>query len=70
MTTQTTSAGTPVLHLSDDEYRAYVNRETELSLGIDAETFLQRVRDGVVDWDDPDALYVAGLLRVNGAGRA
>jgi hypothetical protein len=70
MTTKTTPAGTPVLHLSKDEYRAYVNREAELSLGIDAETFLRQVRDGSVDWDDPDALYVAGLLRVNGAGPA
>jgi hypothetical protein len=68
MTTHTTEAGTPVVHLSNEEYRAYLNRETWLSLGIDAETFLQQVRDGTVDWDDPDALYVAGLLRVNGAG--
>jgi hypothetical protein len=68
MTTQTTGAGTPVLHLSDEEYRAYLDRETRLSLGIDAETFLEQLAAGTVDWDEPDALYVAGLLRINGAG--
>jgi hypothetical protein len=69
MTTHTTEAGTEVIEMTDDEFRAYLESEVQASLGVSAAQFLEQVADGTVDWDDPDSMYVAGLLSVNGAHR-
>jgi hypothetical protein len=67
MTTHTTEAGTEVIELTEDEFQAYLEDEVQASLGVSVGQFREQVAGGTVDWDDPDAMYVAGLLSVNGA---
>jgi hypothetical protein len=69
MTTHTTKAGTEIVELTDEEFQAYLESEAQASLGVSTAEFLEQVARGDVDWDDPDSMYVAGLLGVNGAKR-
>ena len=65
--TPRTSGGTIVVDLDAEDYRRYLDSEVQASVGMSAAEFRAQVRAGAVNWDDPDAAYVAGLLRVNGA---
>jgi hypothetical protein len=67
--TSHTSGGTLVIDLDAEGYRSYLDSEVRASLGISADDFRAQVSAGTVNWDDPDATYVAGLLGVDGAGR-
>lgn len=62
-----TKRGTAVIDLDAEGYREYLDGEAQASVGMNAEAFRELVRRGDVDWDDPDAVYLAGLLGVNGA---
>ena len=65
--TSTTAAGTEVLDLSPDEFDEYLEREVQASFGVSVDHFRTAVREHRVDWDDPEAFYIAGLLGLNGS---
>jgi hypothetical protein len=67
--TSRTSGGTIVVDLDAEDYRQYLDSEVQASLGMSADDFRAQARAGTVNWDDPDAMYVAGLLGVDGAQR-
>lgn len=72
MKTYETEAGTPVLEMNDEEYTAYLEREVQASVGMSVSAFTAAAGQGEIDWGDPDAFYVAGLLGLgqNGHRRA
>ena len=66
MTRSTTANGTQVLSPTREEYRAMVEREVRSAVGENPDTFAARYAAGTVDRSDPDVLYAAGILRLNG----
>jgi hypothetical protein len=54
--------------MTEDEHRAFLEREVEASVGVSGAEFVDRVRRGDVDWDDPDVFYVAGILGIGQNG--
>lgn len=62
MNSYDTSAGTPVLEMNNEEYAAYLEREVQTSVGKTVAEFTAAADRGEIDWDEPDAFYVAGLL--------
>jgi hypothetical protein len=68
MTYETTPAGTPVLTPTPEEYAAMLEREVQQTLGESVAQFVDRFTAGRVDWSNPDAFYIAGVLGLNGSG--
>lgn len=68
MNSYDTSAGTRVLEMSEEEYSAYLESEVRASVGMTIEEFTTAADRGEIDWDEPDAFYVAGLLGVGQNG--
>lgn len=68
MVTSFTDAGTPVLDMSDDEYRAFLDAEVQARIGLSLEEFVARVNTGEIDWDHPEAFALAGLVGVGDGG--
>lgn len=64
------SGGTLVLDLDSDEYKRFLDQEVYATLGYSADEFVHRVRSGEVDWDDPDAFYIAGILHLGQNGHS
>jgi hypothetical protein len=63
-----TPAGTPVLDMTEDEHRAFLEHEVQASVGLSIAEFVERAARGEIDWDDPDAFYVAGILGIGQNG--
>ena len=64
MKTTYTDAGTPVIDMSNDEYRAFLDREVRARIGLSLDEFVRRVNAGEIDWDHPEAFSLAGLVGV------
>jgi hypothetical protein len=62
MTRDETQAGTPVLEMSTDEYRDFVDEEAQERLGMSAEEFRRRYIAGELDDSDPDVGLLAVLI--------
>jgi hypothetical protein len=68
MVTTHTDAGTPVIELTDDEYRAFLDREIRARIGMSLDEFVRQVNAGEIDWDHPEAFSLAGLVGVGDGG--
>ncbi len=68
MVTTYTDSGTPVIEMSDDEYRAFLDREVRARIGLSLDEFVRRVNAGEIDWDHPEAFALAGLVGVGDGG--
>lgn len=68
MVTSYTDAGTPVLDMSNDEYRAFLDVEVRARIGLSLDEFVARVNAGEIDWDHPEAFALAGLVGVGDGG--
>jgi len=64
MTHDETQAGTPVLEMSADEYRDFLDEEARERLGMSAEEFRHRYIAGELDDSDPDVGMLAALIAV------
>jgi hypothetical protein len=64
MKTTYTQAGTPVVDMSDQEYRAFLDREVRERIGLSLEEFVRRANAGEIDWDHPEAFSLAALVGV------
>lgn len=64
MTRDETQAGTPVLEMSDDEYRDFLDAEVRERLGVSAEEFRRRYIAGELDDGDPDVGMLAALIAI------
>jgi hypothetical protein len=64
MTRDETQAGTPVLEMSADEYRDFLDEEVRKRLGISAEEFRRRYIAGELDDRDPDVGMLAALIAI------
>ena len=62
MTEDRTAAGTPIVELDEDEYRAFLAREVERGTGLSVEEFVHRYEAGDLDEGDPSVSDLAGLL--------
>lgn len=62
MTEDRTEAGTPIVELDEDEYRAFLEREVEGGTGLSVEEFVRRYEAGDLDEGDPDVSDLASLL--------
>jgi hypothetical protein len=69
MTLAETRAGTPVLEMSDDEYRAFLDEEVRARVGLSsAAEFAERYLAGELDDSDPDVPFLVGLLWIGQNG--
>jgi len=68
MVTTYTDAGTPIIDMSDDEYRAFLDHEVRERIGLSLEEFVARANAGEIDWDHPEAFALAGLVGVGESG--
>ncbi|MDQ3630729.1 MAG: hypothetical protein M3417_05530 [Actinomycetota bacterium] len=68
MDTTYTNAGTPVLDMSEGEYRDFLDREVQARIGLSVDEFVQQVNAGEIDWDHPEAFSLAGLVGVGEGG--
>lgn len=68
MTRSETSAGTPVIEMTQPEYRDFLEQEARDSVGMSVAEFTAKVKSRAVDWDDPETFYVAGLLGIGQNG--
>ena len=59
-----TEAGTPVVDLTEDEYRAFLDREVRERAGMPLDEFVRLANAGEIDWNDPEAFSLAGLIGV------
>ena len=66
MTRTTTAGGTVVLSPTAEEYSEMLDREVRSATGFSAAEFTRRFEAGELDWSDPETLYIAGILRLNG----
>jgi hypothetical protein len=68
MTHDETQAGTPVLEMSLDEHREFLDEEARQRLGISAEEFRRRYIAGELDDSDPDVGLLAVLIETGQNG--
>lgn len=68
METTYTDAGTPVLDMSESEYHDFLDREVRARIGLSLDEFVRQVNAGEIDWDDPEAFSLAGLVGVGEGG--
>jgi hypothetical protein len=68
METPYSEAGTPIIDMSDDDYREFLEHEVRRRIGVSLDEFVRRVNSGEIDWDDPEAFSLAGLVGVGGHG--
>jgi hypothetical protein len=68
MNTTYTKAGTPVIDMSDDEYRGFLDGEVRARIGLSLDEFVQQVDAGGIDWEHPEAFSLAGLVGVGDGG--
>jgi hypothetical protein len=66
MHTYETDAGTPVVEMTEAEYHDFLDREVRKGVGMSLEDFQSKLEAGEIDWDDPEAFELAGLV---GAGQ-
>jgi hypothetical protein len=64
MTHDETQAGTPVLEMSTDEYRDFLDEEARQRLGMSAEEFRRRYIASELDDSDPDVGMLAALIAI------
>jgi hypothetical protein len=62
MTHDETQAGTPVLEMSTEEYRQFLDEAARERLGISAAEFRRRWIAGELDDSDPDVGLLAVLI--------
>ena len=62
MTQDRTEAGTPIVELDEDEYRAFLEHEVQRGSGLSVEEFVRRYEAGDLDEGDPDVNDLASLL--------
>jgi hypothetical protein len=62
MTQSETEAGTPVIEMSAEEYRDFLDEEVRRRMGVSADEFHRRYLAGELDDADPDVPFLAGLL--------
>jgi hypothetical protein len=65
-----TSAGSPVVEMTAEEYAAYVEREVQRAAGLSAEEFRRAYLAGELDEADPAVSDLIGLLRIGQNGHA
>ncbi len=63
-----TEAGTEVIDMTDDEYRAFLDQEVQKRIDLSLDEFLKRVSAGEIDWDHPEAFSLAALVGVGDGG--
>ncbi len=70
MTVKETSAGTPVIDLTGEEYDAYLAGEVHRAVGLTVTEFVRAYRSGELDDADPAVCDLIGLLRIGQNGRS
>ena len=68
METSYSEAGTAIIDMSDDDYREFLEHEVRRRIGVSLDEFVRRVNSGEIDWEDPEAFSLAGLVGVGGHG--
>lgn len=68
MKTTYTDAGTPVIDMSEDEYRGFLDDEVRARIGLSLDEFVRQVNAGEIDWDHPEAFSLAGFVGVGDGG--
>ncbi len=63
-----TSRGTPVVEMTAEEYKAFLEREVRAAMGLSVEEFRRAYLAGELDEADPSVCDLAGLLRVGQGG--
>jgi len=63
-----TQAGTPVVDMTDDEYRAFLDAEVRARIGLSLDEFVRQVESSEIDWDHPEAFSLAGFVGVGEGG--
>lgn len=63
-----TSAGSPVIEMSAEEYAAYLEAEVQGATGLSVEAFKRAYLAGELDDADPAVSELAGLLRIGSLG--
>jgi len=67
-TTSETDAGTPILKMSAQERRAFLDEEAGARMGMSAAEFTRRYLAGDLDDVDPDVPLLVGLLGIGQNG--
>lgn len=70
MVVSETSAGSPVVEMTAEEYAAYIEREVQRAIGLSADEFRRAYLGGELDDGDPAVSELAGLLRIGQNGRS
>lgn len=65
-----TSAGSPVIEMSVEEYAAYLETEVQGATGLSVKAFQRAYIAGELDDADPAVSELAGLLRIGQNGHA
>jgi hypothetical protein len=63
-----TVAGTPVVELTDEEYDAYLERETQAAIGMSVAEFTKAYLAGELEDGDMAVDHLVGLLRIGQNG--
>jgi hypothetical protein len=63
-----TAAGTPVVELTDEEYEAYLERETQAAIGMSVAEFTKAYLAGEFEDGDMAVDHLVGLLRIGQNG--
>jgi hypothetical protein len=63
-----TAAGTPVVELTDEEYEAYLERETQAAIGMSVAEFTKAYLAGELEDGDMAVDHLVGLLRIGQNG--
>lgn len=68
MTVDETSAGTPVVEMTQAEYDAYLEAEVRRATGFTVEEFVRAYKAGELDDAEPAVSELVGLLRIGQNG--
>ena len=63
-----TAAGTPVIDFTEEEYAAYLERETQAAIGMSVAEFTRAYAAGKLDHADPAVDDLVGMLRIGQNG--
>lgn len=70
MVVRETSAGSPVVEMTAEEYAAYLERAVQSALSLSADEFRRAYLAGELDDADPAVSELAGLLRIGQNGHS
>lgn len=68
MVVSETSSGTPVVEMTAEEHKAFLEREVQAAMGLSAEEFRRAYLAGELDEANPSVSDLVGLLRIGQNG--